>query len=60
MKKEKDDEKIACHVCQKMIPKAAAIHAEGKEYVLHFCNIDCLDYWKAQEKKKKESNTQDK
>lgn len=52
MTKEKDDEKIACHVCKTMIPKAAAIHAEGEEYVLHFCNIDCLDYWKKQEKKK--------
>lgn len=46
-------EKIACYVCKKIIPKAAALHAEGKEYVLHFCNIDCLDYWKKKEDKKK-------
>jgi len=42
---EKEEKKIACHVCKKLIPKAAALHAEGEEYVLHFCNIDCLDYW---------------
>ncbi|HEX9902023.1 MAG TPA: DUF3330 domain-containing protein [Acidobacteriota bacterium] len=48
---EKETEKITCHVCQKMIPKAAALHAEGKEYVLHFCDISCLDYWKKEQKK---------
>lgn len=53
-----NEEKIACHVCKKMIPKATAVHAEGEEYVLHFCNLDCLDYWK-KEKKEKESETKD-
>jgi hypothetical protein len=41
-----NEEKIACHVCKQMIPKATAVHAEGEEYVLHFCNLDCMDYWK--------------
>ncbi len=51
------EEKIACHVCKKMIPKATALHAEGEEYVIHFCNLDCMNYWKKeQEKKKKESH----
>lgn len=50
---KKKEEKIACHVCQKIIPKAAAVHAEGKEYVLYFCNIDCLDYWKKEKEKNK-------
>ncbi len=55
MKKE-EVEKIPCHVCKKMIPKAAALHAEGQDYVLHFCDISCLDYWKssAAGKEKKE------
>jgi len=47
------EEKIACEVCRKMIPKAAALHAEGRDYVLHFCNIDCLDHWKKEKKKAK-------
>jgi len=50
-----EKEKIACHVCKKMIPKAAAVHSEGMEYVLHFCNTECLDYWK-KEKKEKNKN----
>lgn len=49
----KTEEKIACHICKKEIPKAAAVHAEGQEYVLHFCDVECLDYWKKEQKKKK-------
>jgi YHS domain-containing protein len=45
-----NDEKIACHVCQKEIPKAAAVHSEGEEYVHHFCSTECMNVWK----KKKE------
>jgi YHS domain-containing protein len=46
------DDKIACQVCKKEIPKSAALNAEGAEYVQYFCNTDCLDYWK---KEKEES-----
>lgn len=51
-----DKEKIACHICKTEIPKAAALHAEGTEYVHHFCNVECLDYWKKknQDKDKEE------
>ena len=50
----KEEEKLSCHVCKKLIPKATALNAEGEEYVLHFCNIECLDYWKEEKKEKKE------
>jgi Domain of unknown function (DUF3330) len=52
MKKDKEV-KIACDVCQKMIPRAAALHAEGRDYVLHFCSIECLDFWKNKKNKNK-------
>jgi hypothetical protein len=45
-----NEEKIACHVCKKMIPKATALHAEGGEYVFHFCDLGCMDYWKKEKK----------
>ena len=48
------DEKIACHVCKKLIPKAAAVHSEGEDYVLHFCDTSCLTFWEKDEEKKKE------
>jgi len=52
-----EGEKIACDVCKKEIPKAAALHPEGEEYVLNFCSIECLDFWKEeQEKNKKKAN----
>jgi len=51
-----DNEKIACHVCKKMIPKAAALHAEGAEYVHHFCDTSCLAFWEEDEEKEKEKS----
>ncbi|UCC40758.1 MAG: DUF3330 domain-containing protein [Candidatus Aminicenantes bacterium] len=53
----KENEKLSCHVCKKIIPKAAALNAEGEEYVLHFCNIECMDYWKKEKKEKKETGS---
>ncbi|MBN2244739.1 MAG: DUF3330 domain-containing protein [Candidatus Aminicenantes bacterium] len=47
-----EQEKIACHVCKKVIPKSAALQAEGKDYVYYFCHTDCLDYWKKSQEKK--------
>ncbi len=46
-----ENQKIACDVCKREIPKAAALHPEGEEYVLNFCSIECLDYWKQEQKK---------
>ena len=54
MKMEEEEKKISCHTCKKIIPKAAAVHAEGEGYVLHFCDIECMDYWKKKKKKEKE------
>jgi YHS domain-containing protein len=39
------EEKLACHVCRAEIPKAAALHAEGREYAYHFCSAGCLAEW---------------
>lgn len=47
-----NEEKIACDVCKKIIPKSAALQAEGEGYVQHFCDISCLDYWEKDEKDK--------
>lgn len=56
IKMSANEEKIACHVCKTTIPKAAAVHAEGEGYVLHFCNLDCLDYWKKKKKEKEQES----
>ena len=49
-----ENEKIACEVCKKMVPKAAAVHAEGEEYVLHFCDTSCLAFWEKDKKDKED------
>ena len=55
-----DHEKIACHVCAKEIPKAAALNAEGEEYVHFFCDTSCLVFWEEKEKKKKDEKKEEK
>lgn len=55
-----NEEKISCHICKKMIPKATALHAEGEHYVLHFCDLGCMDYWKKETKTKKEQEEPEK
>lgn len=43
--KKREEERVACHVCRAEIPKAAALHAEGREYIHHFCSTGCLLEW---------------
>jgi len=53
---KKNEEKIPCYVCKRLISKAVALHPEGKDYVLNFCSIECMDYWKEKEEKKEQKN----
>jgi len=41
-----EEKRIACHVCRKEIPEAAALHAEAEGYILHFCEPGCLAAWR--------------
>ncbi len=41
-----NEDKIPCAVCRELIPKAAALHAEGEGYVEYFCGPECLAQWK--------------
>jgi hypothetical protein len=40
-----DVELVACAVCQKEIPKSAALGSESQDYVLFFCGADCFEEW---------------
>ena len=40
-----DPERVSCAVCRAEIPKAAALHAEGQNYVYHFCGPACYGHW---------------
>ncbi len=37
------EEKIACEVCKKEIPKSVAVTFEGSDYIHYFCCSDCLN-----------------
>lgn len=41
----KEPEHVACEVCMKQIPKDVATSAEGEEYVVHFCGLECYTKW---------------
>ncbi|HLS55841.1 MAG TPA: DUF3330 domain-containing protein [Zeimonas sp.] len=44
------DERVACAVCLKEIPRSEATVAEAADYVAHFCGLDCYDKWQAKGK----------
>lgn len=37
---------VQCEVCMKEVPQSAAVHFETKDYVAHFCGLDCYAQWK--------------
>ena len=45
-------ETVECSQCLKEIPASEAKSAEGTDYVVHFCGLECYDRWI------KEKNTQ--
>lgn len=40
------DIKVNCEVCLQEIPATEARSAEGQDYVLYFCGLDCYDKWR--------------
>jgi hypothetical protein len=41
-------ERVPCEICQKEVPKSAAVVPEATDYVLYFCGLDCYHKWKNQ------------
>jgi hypothetical protein len=41
-----EPEHVRCEVCQKEVPKSAAVAAEARDYVAYFCGFDCYDKWR--------------
>lgn len=46
---------VSCHVCQREVPNAEALSAEGQEYLYYFCGHGCYSQWQ-QERNKASSN----
>jgi len=51
--KTSEIEKMPCEMCLKEIPKSEAKTAEGSDYVLHFCGLDCYEKWQQENESKK-------
>lgn len=51
-----EPELIDCEICLKEIPEAAAMTEEGKDYVLHFCGLECYAAWKQKQGKAPEKD----
>lgn len=43
--KSGNDHMIKCEICMKEVPQSEARSAEAKEYVMHFCGLDCYSKW---------------
>ena len=47
-----EPETINCETCLTEIPPDEAQSAEGEDYVVHFCGLECYSKWKEQAGKK--------
>lgn len=36
---------LTCDFCLKELPPNNGIREEGKDYIAHFCGLDCLEAW---------------
>ena len=50
-KKPASEEKVACEVCLKEVPVSEAKSDEARDYVAHFCGLECYSKWQAKEAK---------
>lgn len=40
------DERVACDMCLREVPRSEAIVPEAADYVAYFCGLECLEKWK--------------
>lgn len=41
-----DGPQVSCEVCLREIPETEARSAEGEDYTLYFCGLDCYHRWR--------------
>lgn len=42
-----EPEPVSCEICLSEIPGTVAHHAEGPDYVHHYCGLACFAQWQA-------------
>ena len=46
-----EPEHINCEICLKEVPLDEAQSNEAKDYIVHFCGLECYHVWEEQQKK---------
>ncbi len=36
---------LTCDFCLKELPSGNGLHEEGKDYIAHFCGLECFEAW---------------
>lgn len=42
-----EPEHVQCEICLTEIPTSVAVTPEGKDYIHHFCGLECMGRWQA-------------
>lgn len=45
-----EPEHLTCEQCNREIPASTGHTAEGREYIYHFCGVECLNAWKRKQR----------
>lgn len=51
-------EVVQCEVCMSEVPSSVAHSFEGKDYVHHFCGLECFGVWRAKHEHEHEHEVQ--
>lgn len=43
---EPNEVKLDCEVCMKEIPVSEDQSEEARDYIMHYCGIECYDRWR--------------
>lgn len=44
--KPKVPPRVRCEICLREIPRSEARSAEGRDYVVYFCGLECFEKWR--------------
>lgn len=53
------EEMVACEVCLKEIPASEASSEEARDYVAHFCGLECHEQWRRQQVEEQAKSSDD-
>lgn len=50
-KKSESEDLVKCDICMKEVPQSEAKSEEARDYVMHFCGLDCYSKWEVKKEK---------